>query len=287
MKISIIIPTRNRYQNLINTVRALVNQSASKNDYEIIISDDNSSDETFNVYKEISTQVKAKYINNNTKPHTWNASIPRNLGALVSDPSTKAYLFVDSDVVLPAHTIQTYLEDLEANPKRVVIGSYDFMSKNGEQIMIEDVRHLKFETVKPEETFDTIHDGLACFGGNILIPKDIFWSVGGFSPEIHIGLEDGDMGLKLWKTKTLFSYDNRVKGKHQWHEIPTDRFPSDMKDHVDNLNKKHFGMSTSEVDKNMDLISATRETYAKWGITGWEPPAEWLKMGFSMKINKE
>jgi len=283
MILSVIIPSRNRYQNLKFVVEALNNQTLDRSEYEIIISDDNSSDNTFEIYKEFKEKGPIKYINNNTKSHTWNASIPRNLGAAIANPETKAFIFIDSDVVLPADALQHYKEDLEHYAERVVIGSYDFMNKNGEDVYIQDVRHLKFETVQPDETFNTVMDGLACFGGNIMFPKEIFWQVGGFSPEIHIGLEDGDMGLKLWKSHVFFSYDNRIKGKHLWHETPTDRFPPDMKDHIDNLNLKHFHTK----DPDYGIIEASRDTYASWGITGWVEPPQWRKMGLSLKINKE
>jgi len=282
--LSVIIPTRNRYSNLINTVNNLLEQDLNKDEWELIISDDNSTDETFNIYKNNRDKLRLKYVNNNTKPHSWNASIPRNLGALVADPNTSAYIFLDSDVLISSTALSFFKEDFDHNPRRVVVGSYDFMEKNGVDIQVQDVRHLKFETVKPEDTFDTIHDGLACFGGLIMIPRDIFWSVGGFSPDIHIGLEDGDMGIKLWKKETQFSYDNRIHGKHQWHETPTDRFPPDMKSYIDDFNMKHFKT------KNPDygIIEASRETYAEWGIFGWEPPKEWLanKLDLTMKINK-
>lgn len=285
MKITVVIPTRSRFQNLVGTLNALADQSLDKSEYEVIVSDDNSDDDTQSVINHFRDKLNLKYVFSNVpKPHTWNASIPRNLGALVADPSSSAYLFVDSDVILPTHTLQMYIEDLEANPNRVVIGSYDFYREGNENIAQADVRTPKFESSKPEDTFDTVHDGLACFGGNLLIPKDIFWSVGGFSPDIHIGLEDGDMGLKLWKVGTKFSYDNRVKGKHQWHQTPTDRFPSNMKEHIDNLNLKHFHTK----DPDYGIVEASRDTYSSWGIIGWEPPKEWLKnqIGFDLKVNK-
>lgn len=280
--ISIVIPTRNRYQNLVNTLTALFNQSLEKDEYEVIVSDDNSTDETQQVINQFKTYGRFKYVFNTFKPHSWNASVPRNLGALIADPDTLGYLFVDSDVVLPHNALLTYVEDIKQNPNRVIIGSYDFYAKNGETIQIPDVRNKKFEEVTVEQTFNTVHDGLACFGGNIFIPRQIFWSVNGFSVDTHIGLEDGDMGLKMWKVGTNFSYENRVRGKHQWHETPTDRFPADMKDHIDRLNLKHYGTK----DPDYGIIEASRDTYASWGINGWTPPAEWLKMGFGMKVNK-
>ncbi len=290
MKISVVIPSRNRCDNLMNVVEALNQQTLSKEEYEVIVVDDNSKDGTKEVIENYRDILRLKYIFTNIpKPHTWNASVIRNLGAVAADPSTQAYYFVDSDVILPPDALANVVNDLETNPNRVIIGPYDFYAQDNQTIKVPDVRNLKFEETTIDQTFDTIHDGLACFGGNLIIPKDIFWSVKGFSSDTHIGLEDGDMGIKLWKKHTNFSYDKRLRGRHQWHETPPDRFPPDMAQYVNALNQKHFHMDTPDVDKSMDLITATRETYESWGITGWEVPPEWKenKIEFGLKVNKE
>jgi glycosyltransferase involved in cell wall biosynthesis len=294
MILSVVIPSRNRYDNLKGTLEGLANQTLGKEEYEVILVDDNSSDQTQTLINEFRDRMRFKYIFSTVpKPHSWNASVIRNLGATAADPSTIAYVFVDSDVVLPPYALSYYVEDLNLNSDRVIIGAYDFTTKDGAKVQyangIEgDVRMLKFKEVNVADTFNTIHDGLACFGGNIVIPKKIFWEVGGFSPDINIGLEDGDMGLKLWKRQTNFSYDRRTWGTHQWHEAPNDRFPPNMADYVEKLNQKHFQMSTKEVGEKIDLIAATRQTYEKWGITKWEVPEEWKKsqIEFMMKIKK-
>jgi glycosyltransferase involved in cell wall biosynthesis len=285
MILSIVIPTRSRYNNLVQVLEALADQTVEKTEYEVIVSDDNSNDETQTIINRFRDRLNLKYVFSNIpKPHTWNASVVRNLGASCSDPETIAYLFVDSDVVLPRHALEKYIEDLKNNPNRVIIGSYDFYREGNEQIAQADVRNPKFESSKPEDIFSQATDGLACFGGNLCIPKDIFWSVKGFSVDTHIGLEDGDMGLKLWKTRPFFSYDNRVKGKHLFHPTPQDRFPSNMKEHIDKLNMKHFGT----LDPDYGIIEASRDAYESWGITGWTPPKEWLQnqIGFDLKVNK-
>lgn len=273
MQISVIIPSRNRYSNLVQVLDALTKQTLARSEYEIIVSDDNSTDETQSIINQFKGTGVFKYVFNNYKPYSWNASVPRNLAALIADPETQAFVFVDSDVVLPETALEHYLEDLTADPNRVIIGPYDFYAQGNDVIRAPDVRWPKFHEVERNDTFDTVHDGLACFGGNLVIPKDIFWSVKGFSVDTHIGLEDGDMGLKLWKKQTKFSYDRRTAGKHLWHETPDDRFPPNMKDHIDKLNLKHYGM----IDPDYGLIEASRDTYASWGITGWVCPPEWLK----------
>jgi glycosyltransferase involved in cell wall biosynthesis len=275
MKLTVIIPSRNRADNVIQVVNALANQTLSKDEYEVIVSDDGSTDDTCNRLMEASknwTGLRFKYIFSNVpKPHTWNASIPRNFGALIADPSTTHFLFVDSDVVLPDIALESYIEDISKNPDRIIIGPYHFYKQDNETINQVDVRFDKFKTVIVDQTFDTVHDGLACFGGNLVIPRNIFWSVKGFSVDTHIGLEDGDMGLKLWKKGVKFSYDIRALGKHLWHETPVDRFPSDMREHINKLNLKHF----HDINPDYGIVEASRDTYKEWGITGWDPPAEW------------
>lgn len=285
MKLSVIIPTRSRYTNLVQVLTALTNQTLNKSEYEVIVSDDNSNDETTSIISQFRDKLQLKYVFSNIpKPHTWNASVVRNIGAIIGDQSTQAYVFVDSDVVLPPHALQTYADDLFNNPERVIIGPYDFYKQGNEVIGVPDVRNKKFEEVDITQTFNQPTDGLACFGGNLVIPKKIFWLVNGFSVDTHIGLEDGDMGLKLWKKQVAFSYEKRTRGKHLWHESPPDRFPPNMREHIDKLNMKHFGT----VNPDYGIIEASREAYESWGITGWEVPPEWLEgqIQFGLKINK-
>lgn len=295
MKISVVIPSRNRIENLRQVVEALSLQTLSKDEFEVIVSDDNSNDLTSTIVEEFRELLRLKYIFSNIpKPHSWCASVIRNLGALCAHPSTTHLLFVDSDVILPLNALTDYLEDITNDPNRVIIGPYDFTTKNGDKVQyaegIEgDMRSRKFKETTINETFNTIHDGLSCFGGNLVIPKNIFWDVQGFDEDVFIGLEDGSMGIKLWKKKVNFSYESRTWGKHQWHESPIDRFPVDMAQHINKLNQKHFHMNTNEVDEKMDLISATRETYATWGFDNWNPPKEWQanQINFLLKINTE
>lgn len=291
VQISVVIPVRNRIGNLRGTVEAIAQQSFV--DFELIISDDNSDDGVIELYHQYKNRLKIKYVNNNTKPHTWNASIPRNLGAQIASRESSAYYFVDSDVVLPINALESMWQAYNANPNRVLIGSYDFTTQNGDLVQYPngikgDVRSNKFQEVSPDDTFDSFTDGLACFGGNIFFPKEIFWSVGGYSEDIHIGLEDGEMGIKLWKKNTKFSYINAARGRHQWHESPIDRFPSDMRKHIDYMNNKHFGVNTDYMDKNMDIVIASKETYKEWGIDNWQPPHEWNmnRLDLGLKINK-
>lgn len=279
--LTVVIPTRNRKDNLRNTLGAFLTQTTPRELFEVIISDDNSEDNTFELYEQFKDKLDLKYVNNNKKAHSWNASVPRNLGASLADPHTKLIVFLDSDIVVQSTFLEHIWKDYQENPERVILGPYDFMSANQRDVQTADVRWDKFKSVAPQDTFDKATDGLACFGGIIAFPKEIFWDMGGYDRDTHIGLEDGEMGLRLWKKGYKVSYDQRLYGKHQWHEIPKDRFPADMKDHIDKLNMKHFNTK----DPDYGIIEMSREAYKEWGITdNWQPPVEWTKMGFGLKI---
>lgn len=296
--ITIIIPVHNRQENIKNTLTALAAQkSVSFEDFEIIVVDDQSTDSTHEkvlefMYRHPTLRMKFVRIN---KKEAWNASRPRNYGAKMAERESTHYLFVDSDVILNPDALRFYFEDIQMNPKSVFIGPYnwfphmrimedDVVNRYGDiagllmprlpmtgriGIIGNDPRHNKFAEVGVTEKFNTAHDGLACFGGNLLVPRSLFWKIGGYDEGTLCGIEDGDMGLSLWEAGATFNYDARCIGYHQWHPISDDRHPPGLKAQIDRLNRKHFG--TSE----QDLIDYTKATMKNWGIDSWSPPPEW------------
>jgi len=294
MDISVVIPVRNRVQN-INLVLAALTKQTYKN-FEVIISDDNSTDEASSLVEGWRSHFSLRYLFNNIRYGSWNASRPRNLGAWIASPDNRAFLFLDSDVVLPPTALEHYKEDLDHNSNRVVIGGYHWLKHNNfsqQDILVQtdhraffesiveahDMRMPSFEKAStPDDVFTAVFDGLACFGGNLLIPRSIFFKVGGFDETILKGCEDGDMGLSLWSLAKSgiiagFSYDRRTCGYHLKHPVPADRTDNSdggIPEQVKKLNLKHFGTENPD----FGLIEASKEAYRQWGVN-WEPPEEW------------
>ena len=299
--ISIIIPTHNRKTNIELNLTALTKQTFNKDLFEVILVDDGSTDGTIDLVNQFRDKFKLKYALIHKKD-AWNASRPRNFGAKLAEAETDAYLFLDSDVLLNDRALEFYYDNFIKKP-RVIIGPYNWLPPqlvkpddvlNNWGVLIngdldkptslpaslghigEDVRKVSFDkAITPDDVFNEIYDGLACFGGNLMIPRDLFWKVGGFSEEMQCGLEDGEMGIKLWKMEAEFSYDSRLIGYHVWHPIPPARFPSDLKKHIDYLNTKHFG----QLDPDLGIVQKTKEAFARWGIENWVKPPEWERGG--------
>ncbi len=296
---SVVIPTCNRLGNLAVTLQAIQNQSLSSGEFEVIVSDDASIDGTEDVIADGMVDgrfPKFKYIRA-FKKELWNASRPRNFGAKVAERDSEFFVFLDSDVVLNPDALGHYLDDYRRNPDRVVIGPYDWLPpqrvapldvtvrwdqlingtlprpesiRGGLGDIGPDMRKASFNKAKsPDDLFGELFDGLACFGGNLMVPKRIFWKAGGYDENIFCGCEDGDFGLTLWEMGVKFSYDVRTQGYHVWHERSAYR-AQNIKPEVDKLNLKHFGTSDQK------LIDYTREAFRRWGNPSWQPPPEWI-----------
>lgn len=278
--ISIIIPTRDKKDNIRFVLGALVEQTFKE--FEVIVVD-NGDDSTYEEIKHLIYGLDITYINYIPK-ESWNASVPRNKGAKLA--KYDYLLFLDSDVILNARALEYYAQDIKANPDRVIIGPYDWLPpltvENKKQCKIEDypglipdkqaldcigkdIRQPSFEkATTPDLTFKTVFDGLACFGGNLLIPKKIFWKSGGYDENMRYGVEDGDLGITLWEMGVDFSYDTRCIGYHQWHPrspIRSREAPAEVR----KLDEKH----------HMDIVYKTNEAYRRWGID-WQPSSEYF-----------
>lgn len=277
MKLTIIIPTYNRRDNIIRTLDCLSRQVIdSAHTVKIIVVDDGSNDGSEEV-------ILGAYRNQNNitfikrpREHDWNASVPRNLGARAADPDTDCFYFLDSDVMLPANRVQRLIDDWMGNPdqNRVIIGPYHYMKNpfsvnslmNQDSITNydQDIRWKSFEEHPVEEVNKGVGFALACFGGSLLIPRALFFKTGGYDEKVTSGCEDGDFGLTLWEAGAVFSLDKELLGWHHSHEILPSRTAS-IKEMVAYIDEKH----------RMDLIQASGEAYRQWGVN-WTPPDTWV-----------
>lgn len=314
MKVSIIIPTRDRSQNLDCVLTSLSLQNTNR-EYEVVVVDDRSTDNTKEV---VEKYPDVKYFKVDASYNSWNASIPRNLGVKMS--SGDLLWFLDSDVVLPTNAIEeTVSAFLKGNRARVLIGSYhwlpaqlvtpdDVKNKWGDLIDgklpflqidkkgmlgMKDIRQISFDKAgDSQQEFYSFTDGLACFGGYLLMTKQTFWAAGGYDESMLAGVEDGDFGITLFEMGAKYSYLKEVCGYHIAHEQPTGRDQTVIAAQVLRLNQKH----------HVDMIHESGKAYRRWGID-WEPPEAFYngdkkkleeykklwesdKMDFMMKINK-
>lgn len=188
--VSIIITTKNSGRTLKKLLQSIRNQSYKNT--EVIIIDNNSSDDTLQIAK----KYTAKIFNKGPE-----RSAQRNLGARRARGSY--YLVLDSDMIVNKNVIKECIELIFENP------------------------HFK-EIIIPEKSLGVgfwsqakawereINEGEKYFESARFFPKKIFWEFGGFD-ETMTGPEDWDLPQRIAKkypVGRIKSYIMHDEGRH-------------------------------------------------------------------------
>ena len=96
VEISVIIPTYNRVKFISRAIRSILNQSMSRELYEIIVVDDGSTDNTFDVIKQYSNEIKLiKNKKNIGLPGSLNVGIKASRGRFIIRLDSDDYVHKD------------------------------------------------------------------------------------------------------------------------------------------------------------------------------------------------
>lgn len=131
--VSIILPTFNRETLLVECIQSVLNQSYS--DFELIISDDCSSDGTEIVVNElVDLDSRIKYFKNSVR-----LGLPGNRNSAISRSSGQCIFFIEDDMVLDSNCLRTLVDD------------YNFLISNG----LSDESH--FGAIAPALITESFH----------------------------------------------------------------------------------------------------------------------------------
>ncbi|HQY19740.1 MAG TPA: glycosyltransferase family 2 protein [Ignavibacteria bacterium] len=206
MKISVIVTTFNRAKIIPMCLDSLVVQNYEKSDFEIIIVNNNSSDNTEEViedYIERYPEINLKYYFVPRPGQVY----ARQIGILAA--SNEILTFTDDDGIL----VKDWLKEIA-----------NVFSMSDEVVGVAGKIKIKWDEDPPEWIFDyerqlgkldygkdiKFEVGLYMNAGNLSIKRDVLFEVGGFNPEM-VGewlMGDGETGLwkKLFKKKYLIGW---------------------------------------------------------------------------------
>ena len=206
MKVSIIIPTYNRCQQLKQVISSFLTQNY--NNYEIIIIDDHSTDDTFSFLKDI-TEPRIKYVR--LEKHVG-SSIARNFGCSKSDSE----LILMSDDDMPVSS--TYLDAMVS-----CFNKYNYSTIFGRIIKIESINEFgkNYEKIgypisiskwtgDIKNNYDVSGDEVEIPIGHgcMLLKKEWFDQVGGYNNFPVNGIrEESDFCLRLKKVGIRLIYN--------------------------------------------------------------------------------
>jgi len=222
--ISIIIPVKNRPEDIRECLTSLANLDYPKDKVEIIVVNDGSTDSTSKVLPTF--DIKVIHL-----PQSIGASACRNLAA--REASGDLLGFTDSDCVPHPH----WLRELSPyfNDERIgIVGGY--VSNFYNQSSLDCYEEVKSSLNMGSSSFKVENDGPSTAyvpSCNLIIRKKAFSKAGGFQEDLTVG-EDVDL---CWKTRGL--------GYHLLY-VPKGEVKHKHRNHLLHMSRRRFDYGTSE-----------------------------------------
>jgi glycosyltransferase involved in cell wall biosynthesis len=220
MHISIIVPAYNAAKYLAPTLESA--QSQTVTDWELIVVDDGSQDETATLARQFAAQDTRIHLVQQTN---GGLAAARNAGIRAANPASATFIFLDSDDLWTPDALESLLGALEANPRDVAAHALsDYIDENGDplrpgeyaarcrnrQAWVQD-RLIAWPPEKPT-TFSTLI-AWNCIGnpGLVLMRRKALEAVGPFDARMNPS-EDYDMWLRLSRLGDIAFVDKVILG---------------------------------------------------------------------------
>lgn len=180
---SIIIPTYNRAHLILKTLRSVFDQSFTN--YEIIVIDNASTDNTKQVLAELIQQNKIRFIEHDKN---YERSRSRNTG--MENAYGKYVTFLDSDDLMYADNLKDAFHFLEHNNYKIAHNLYELINEDSEVLY-----HYKFKSIT--DRIKAISEGnfLSCIG--VFIAKEIYTKYKFDTNESLQGIEDWEFWMRI------------------------------------------------------------------------------------------
>jgi len=221
MKLSIVIPTYNRSDILFQCLNCLDGQSFSKDEFEVIVVDDGSSDDTSGIVRKAQDKFSVKIIYLHQK--NQGQGIARNLG--LSEAKGEIVMFIGDDILVEKDFAERHMAVHEKYPEENVgvLGFIDWHSSlnitpfmkwltNGSSVFGRFGGHqFAFEKLVGKKWADFNF----FYTSNISLKKSLL-EKHSFDPLFKgYGWEDIELGYRLTKEENFrLSYEPRAVGHH-------------------------------------------------------------------------
>jgi glycosyltransferase involved in cell wall biosynthesis len=275
IKVSIVIPAYNRKFHLKNTLLALNHQEGwGRDDFEVILVDDGSTDNTREYLQGVNKNYDLKYI------YLEKGALPcyaraRNTGW--KSAAGAIIIFLDSDMIVRSdylnETFRCFAMDENiilittrlllpegsvVEEREVTDGSiFERIRFDKEKMNYLEIRHIVFNQMSYNMSMDPA-SWLFIFSCSITLTKKSLIAIDGFDENFFgWGVEDIDLGYKTYQHKIKLVYDYKLEGVHQYHkESSREYFHKNMR----YLLSKHPEMQTMLPKKSFDNMVKYTET---------------------------
>ncbi len=211
--LSIIIPVYNSEKTLKSLLDSIFTSSFI--DFEIIVVDDLSTDNTKQLIKDYQKKVGEKIIYRRVK-RKKGAGGARNEGAKLAQG--EILVFADSDIVLYPKTLSYLVETFKNKKAQAVVGTFDKVPANPNPSLFHYFKAFNYYSYWVIERDKSLPIG--GFGGALgSIKKSLFTKLGGFDESFKgAGAEDQDLAWRINQVAKLV-FDPKLRVKHHFDDF--------------------------------------------------------------------
>jgi len=207
----VVIPTLNRSAMLATTIERIQNQTVGRDVYEVIVVDNNSSDETASLL----AQNAAAY--SNFRPFLQSkpgAAATRNVG--IREAVGDIVLFIDDDIFAEPDLIEKHLQYHAKTPNASIIGTVMSPWENSTDPFL---RYLRDKGIF--NPYSIAHGQPMDFSyyhtGNVSTRRKTLLDVDGFNEEFFCyGMEDIELGYRLEQQGSKMTPGVGAKARHEY-----------------------------------------------------------------------
>jgi len=220
VKFSVVVCTYNRCALLRKALLSLLEQSANKDTYEVIVVDNNSTDATRLVVEEM-CKMKGpplKYV----KESRQGLSFARNAGAFKANGEIVGY--IDDDSTTESAWVENLCRVYDEYPNAACVGGrIKAKWPGGRPDWLPQSLERNYGVFDLGNDVKTIEYPANVLGGNISVRKEVFLKVGGFSVELGrsvrglLSNEEKDFCHRIQKTGEIVMYTPHALVYHKVH----------------------------------------------------------------------
>ncbi len=261
-RVSVIIPTYNRNRFIVKAIDSVLSQTFT--DYEIIVIDDGSIDETQITLKAYATKIRYYYQNNSGVSSARNKGIGEARGEWVA--------FLDSDDEWEKSYLYTQVAQIKKFPNAVahIVNAVTVFPDGEKSNHFEEIKLLNSfgqeEYLIVEKPFRFIIEHSPWFLQSSIMRCDLLLQTGIFDPELSIA-EDLDVIARM-ALKGMFTFCNKICVEIYRRQEPIENLGSqDVKKGI--YTRKAFGKVYESLFKLHELTSEEKSSVSKVLSSNW------------------
>lgn len=215
LKVSVVIPTFNRADLLARTIDKITQQTLPDNLYEVLVIDNESTDQTHAVLEQKSRIYRNLKVFSQSKR---GAAATRNVG--IRAARGDIILFIDDDIQSEPNLVETHWKYHQDHPNSSIIGALITPWDNSKEAFLRYLRDRgifnAYSIACGKMDFSYYHTG------NVSTARTTLLDVGAFNEQFEIyGMEDIELGYRLEKHGSRMVHGPEAKAMHYY--FPTYR----------------------------------------------------------------